>query len=199
MVKKNDEEHKCPTSKDIPFGMGSPINPDKASEGWKARCEFAREQHNGNLGRLTIFEDADQLFHACLEYFAWCGDNHFQEHVAKYDKDDGWVDHTIPKKRPFTKNGLQIYLGISDQSWRNWGKDERFSEVVGLINKSIYDQKLSGAASGFFNASVIMRDLGLADKQEISGPDGGPIEKITKEMTPKEAADAYAATRNTSN
>ena len=42
-----------------------------------------------------------------------------------------------------------------------------FSQVITRIGKIIYDQKFSGAASGFFNANIIARDLGLADKKEI--------------------------------
>lgn len=41
----------------------------------------------------------------------------------------------------------------------------------------------------------IGRHLGMfKDKVELSGPNGGPIRSITSEMTPQEAAEAYART-----
>jgi phage terminase small subunit len=41
---------------------------------------------------------------------------------------------------------------------------------------------------------LIGRYYGLFKEQvELSGPNGGPLEMITPDMSPKEAADAYAA------
>ena len=61
---------------------------------------------------------------------------------------------------------------------------------------AIREQKFVGAAADFLNASIISRDLGLADKREISGPNGGPIEEVTTEMTPEQAAEVYARMRD---
>lgn len=175
----NNAVKRSSSSVDIPFGMGAPIKPDNQTELPFAKCELARSQ-GATLGRPAIFEHPEQLAHACVEYFKWCQDHPFYETVSRYDKDIGWVDHEVPKRRPWTKNGLELYLGISVQSWKNWSQDEKFAEVVARVNKALYDQKISGAMSGFFNASVVMRVLGIADKTEVSGPDGGPIETESK-------------------
>ena len=44
------------------------------------------------------------------------------------------------------------------------------------------------------NPNIIARDLGLRDKQDhtLSGPGGGPIETINREMTAEEAAKIYS-------
>ena len=39
-----------------------------------------------------------------------------------------------------------------------------FSSVITRIRETIYQQKFEGAAVGAFNANIIARDLGLADK-----------------------------------
>ena len=59
-----------------------------------------------------------------------------------------------------------------------------------------FTQKFTAAAAGFLNAAIIARDLGLAEKHEVAGPGGGPLQTVTTEMTPAEAAEAYARTRD---
>ena len=41
------------------------------------------------------------------------------------------------------------------------------------MKEIIYNQKYSGAAAGFFNANIIARDLGLANK--IAGDKDNPL------------------------
>ena len=75
----------------------------------------------------------------------------------------------VPIKRPYTWEGLEIFLDIS--SLREYKTNENyndFSQVIKQIEKTIYTNKYSGAASGFFNANIIARDLGLVDKQQSS-------------------------------
>ncbi len=40
----------------------------------------------------------------------------------------------------------------------------------------IFVQKFEGAAADLLNANIISRELGLADRQEHTGKDGGAIE-----------------------
>jgi hypothetical protein len=43
-----------------------------------------------------------------------------------------------------------------------------FSNVITRIRETIFNQKFEGAASGFFNANIIARDLGLKDSKDIT-------------------------------
>jgi len=52
--------------------------------------------------------------------------------------------------------------------------------------------KFKLAKTGAMNNLGKMHKL-LTDKVELSGPGGGPVRAITTEMTPQEAAEAYAA------
>lgn len=184
-----------PSAAGIPYGAGRPIRPDPSKTFYNALAEIAREQ-KATAGRPTIFKNADELEHACLEYFQWVEDNPLLEQKVQFSaKQAMWAKTDATKKRPYTQGALCIYLGIPQSTWISWRTMDEFKSVVKRTEERIYHQKFEGASAGFFNANIIARDLGLADKQEITGAGGGPIEKITTEMTPEEAAEAYAKTR----
>ena len=44
-----------------------------------------------------------------------------------------------------------------------------FKTITAQIKQIIRTQKFEGASAGFLNANIIARDLGLTDKQEITG------------------------------
>jgi len=117
-------------------------------------------------GRDKIFATPEIMWDAACEYFNWCIDNPW---IAQeiHGKDPQLCE--VAKVRPFTLTGLCIYLGINTKYFfdfkQNCSKD--FSEVVTRIEEIIYTQKFEGAATGFFNANIIARDLGLIDKKEL--------------------------------
>jgi hypothetical protein len=131
---------------------------------WKLRSKH---------GRDTLFATPELMWDAACEYFQWCIDNPFYKHEAKvvsigdYQSDVRIVE--IPVMRPFTMQGLCQYLGCNTRYFSDFKKTcgEDFSTVITRIEDVIYNQKFSGAASGFFNSNIIARDLGLRDKQEI--------------------------------
>ena len=45
---------------------------------------------------------------------------------------------------------------------------EDFSAVISMVEEIIETQQFEGAAVGAFNANIIARKLGLADKQDIT-------------------------------
>jgi len=184
-----------PSGETIPYGAGRPVRPDPSSSTFTARAELHREQ-KPKAGRPTIFRDADELRHACSEYFQWIDDNPWYEEKAQFSNTRGaWAVKQIAKKIPYTQGGLCLYLGITDQTWISWRIVDEFKTVVKMAEETIRQNKLSGAAAGFFNPNIMARVLGLVDKQEITGANGGPQEVITSEMSAEEAAERYAKTR----
>lgn len=169
----------------------APANPfGKTNQFWKARSRH---------GRLPKFpegeEGARMLLEACEDYFQWCEDNPLKEDKVFAYEGATYHDEAA-KLRAFTLNGLTLFIDVSDQTWINWRTNRPdLLEVITWAEKTIKDQKFTAASAGLLNANIISRDLGLADKTEISGPGGGPVQSITKEMTPEEAADLYAQTR----
>lgn len=143
-----------------------------------------------------MFANGDELRAACTEYFEWNDANPLMaDNVFTFQ---GTATHEpLAKMRALTIGGLLMFLDVSRAAWRLW-TDER-ADLLDAINWAeavIYRQKFEGAAADMLNQAIIARELGLVDKKELSGPGGGPIALITAEMTPQEAADAYAATLN---
>jgi hypothetical protein len=141
-------------------------------------------------GRDKLFVTPELMWEAACEYFEWCEVNPFQEvkpmTVSMGQGGGSSVEMVnIPVKRPFTLQGLSLYLDCSSSYFRAFKstlkpEDKDFLTVIEKIEETIYDQKFSGAAAGFFNANIIARDLGLTDKRE---------EKLTINKIGKDLAD----------
>jgi len=125
-------------------------------------------------GRDKLFKTPELLLQACCEYFNWCDQNPFLEEIA-FSTKDGIKKSTLNKMRPYTLHGLTSYLDCNTVYFNHFeedlkGKEDKlstdFSKVITCVRESIYNQKFSGAASGFFNSNIIARDLGLADKTD---------------------------------
>lgn len=143
----------------------------KGNQFWKARSTH---------GRKPIFPDAETLWEACTEYFEWVEANPlWEDKVMSYQ---GVNTHEpVAKMRAMTITGLCTFLDISFKAWTEYRTREGFSEVATRVDQIIRDQKFAGAAADLLNANIIARDLGLADKSEHTGKDGGPIE--TKDIS----------------
>lgn len=143
----------------------------------------ARSRH----GRNPKFNAPDQLWEACTDYFVWVEENPLWE--DKLVTFQGLASHEpVAKMRAMTIMGLCTFLDIDQSTWREYGKKEGFSGVVTRTEQIIRDQKFSGAAADLLNANIIARDLGLAEKSEHSGPDGGPM-PVTFFELPKNGRD----------
>lgn len=131
----------------------------------------ARSSH----GRNPLFTDPQDLWDACCEYFEWNESNPL--HMAKAFGYEGAVTvEPIPVMRALTIGGLCLFLDIDETTWRGWKKDR--SDLIPIITRAeaiIYKQKFEGASANLLNANIIARDLGLADKSELTGRDGEPI------------------------
>lgn len=132
---------------------------------WKARSSH---------GRNPKFETPEQLETACEEYFQWVEDNPLWE--DKVTSFQGVNTHEpIAKMRAMTLDGLQLFLDIHHDTWAVYRKRQDLTAVVTRVEKAIRSQKFAGAAADLLNPNIIARDLGLSDKQEHSGPDGGAM------------------------
>lgn len=134
----------------------------------------ARSSH----GRKPIFESSDVLWDAACEYFDWVEENPLYE--DKLVTFQGLATHEpVAKMRAMTLDGLCIFLDIARRSWDEYRKREDYLPVVTRVEEIVRTQKFQGAAADLLNPNIIARDLGLADKSEHSGRDGGPIEAVT--------------------
>lgn len=135
----------------------------------------ARSTH----GRAPIFGSPEELWTACCEYFAWVDENPLYE--SKGFAFQGVVtEHSFPKMRAMTVVGLCIFLDISVRTWAEYRDRQDFTPITTRVDEIIRTQKFQGAAADLLNANIIARDLGLADKSELTGADGGPIKTLTR-------------------
>lgn len=144
---------------------------------WEARS---------TAGPKPKFANGEDLWKACCEYFEWVDANPlYEDRLVTFQ---GFARHEpAAKMRAMTLAGLCLFLDVNRDTWDNWKKHRPdLSEVVTRVEWVVYSQKFAGAAADLLNANIIARDLGLADKGEISGPNGGPIE--TKDTSDLEAA-----------
>ncbi len=117
----------------------------------------------GNVGRKTIFKDSNELWDKCVGYFEWVVENPLLE--EKLFHASGQITRaTVSKMRAMTQNGLCLYLGIGEQTWRDYREREAFSEVTERVDHIIKEQKFTGAAADLLNPVIIARDLGLSEK-----------------------------------
>jgi len=132
---------------------------------------LARSSH----GVKPKFESADELRDSCHQYFQWVEDNPLYE--AKAFAFQGVVKvENLPKMRAMTLRGLCLFIDVTRETWGEWKKSRPdLSDVQREAEEIIYSQKFAGAAADLLNASIIARDLGLAEKSEHGGPDGGPM------------------------
>jgi hypothetical protein len=162
----------------------------KGNRFWEARSSH---------GRKPIFANPDELWTACVEYFKWNEDNPLFE-TKSYMFQGAPVQDQIPKMRAMTLMGLCLFLDISQDAWRNYRQQEDFIEVTTRAEEIIRKQKFEGAAADQLNANIIARDLGLADKSELTGANGGPIEyaNMTDEELDRrlQALNAVATTKD---
>lgn len=138
------------------------------------RAWEARSSH----GRNPIFASPDDLWDAVVQYFQWVDDNPLYEEKV-FNGKDGIVRASIAKMRAMTISGLCIFLDIGRRTWDEYRERPDFLPVVTRAEEIIRDQKFSGAAADLLNANIIARDLGLADKTDLTSSDGTMTPKPT--------------------
>lgn len=132
------------------------------------------------LGRPRIFDTPKDLWEAASKYFDHCIKNPLVKHEIITSGSKSTTKefyHDIP----FTWEGLYVFLGV--ESLDRYKSNQDFVGIIAHIGNIIYNKKYSGAAAGLFNANIIARDLGLADKKELTGKDGGAIEVVELDAT----------------
>lgn len=147
-------------------------------------------------GRERKYKNARELWKAILSYFKWVEENPLLEQKCLVvNKEIEFVE--VEKVRATSVAALCRHLGIWVASWYQWKeKEEEYRMVCITAEEMIRDQKFTCAAADLLNSTLISRDLGLADKHELTGAEGGPMRTITSEMSAEEAAQAYADTLN---
>lgn len=156
-----------PKQEHAPARRGAP----KGNQFWRMRSSH---------GVKPKFEGPEELWSACEEYFEWVEENPLHEVKAFSFQGSVTQDH-LPKMRAMTIGALCLFIDVCHDTWIEWRKKRKdLSEVIARVEAIIRAQKFEGAAADLLNPNIIARDLGLADKSELSGPGGEAITMIKR-------------------
>lgn len=116
-----------------------------------------------------------QLAEKFGEYVKWSEENVIE--IGERQKgiaSGGYVDKTTTnyKQRLISVHGFLVFIGKSKRWWTELsdGKHgDKFSTLKDSITSYCEDYQKEMAAAGIFNANIISRLLGLADKKELTG------------------------------
>jgi len=130
---------------------------------------------------------AEELWSLFMNYTKHSDDNPMVE-AKLFNAKDGLRDGELDHIRPYTLEGFLNFVGMHKGTWNEWKKryeeEPFFVDTMIQIESIVEDQMFQGAMGGFFNPSLASRKLGLAERQELTGANGGPIE--TEEVTARE-------------
>lgn len=145
-------------------------NPNPSPETrFQAGNQLWRRRDPAKGHRPPMYSDPVKLMEDCAEYFEWVHANPLIEERVFCAKDGVIVRAEIAKMRAMTITGLCVFLGIGEATWKQWRARDDLKEAVDRVESVIWEQKFSGAAADLLNAGIIARELGLADKKEVSG------------------------------
>jgi len=125
----------------------------------------------GVSGKPKRFKTPDELLDAFTAYKAEVNNNPWLKHEAIKSGEFSGQLISIPLQRPYTLKGFSVFCGLSFQGLLNYGNSEGYEDFFDIYKKIEIEcevQKFEGATVGAFNASIIARDLGLTDKQDIT-------------------------------
>ena len=145
--------------------------PPKGNRFWELR-------DHSKAKRPSKYKNPEDLWEECKKYFKYVDNNPMYETKAFVVKGEV-VQEKIPKPIPYTLAGLRLFLGINTDTWNSWRKNRNdLMEVIEKAEQIIWQQKFAGAAADLFNANIISRELGLADKQDHTSSDGSVGTKV---------------------
>ena len=126
-------------------------------------------------GKERAFATPEELMDAAIEAFTWLHTHPKRKQVIFHNK--GSITKTYETlERPFSIHAVAMCMGVSLQCLNGYRERPEFAEALAWVDGVIYTQKFEGASADLLNANIIARDLGLADKKEVSGEDGGAIQ-----------------------
>jgi hypothetical protein len=135
-------------------------------------------------GRELIFKTPKELLDKAYEYFEWCDNNPVEKNEAIKSGIAAGKIIPIPIRRPYTLGQLCVYIGVSRDTFKSYEKRKGFLLVATHIRDIIEANQLEGALVEIYNPNIVARMLGLSEKKEIAGKDGGDLViNVTSEKT----------------
>ena len=141
----------------------------------------------GNPLNPKKYEPEELWLKAC-QYFEWCKENPWKKQDFVKGGDSAGMIVELKTERPFSLEGLCIYLNISTDTFSNYSKLEGYETYFGVcryIRQIIDNQHFEGGMVGTFNANIVTRKLGLVEKADMTSG-GEPIKRTVIKWGDKE-------------
>jgi len=122
------------------------------------------------VGGERLYASAKQLWEDATGYFEWMEDNPLYEVKATHYQGEQ-VDLKQTKMRMMTLTSLHIYLGISSTTWYAYKARKEFSFVIERIEGVMYTQKIEAAAADMMNSNLVIREVGLKERTDVTSGD----------------------------
>ena len=129
-------------------------------------------------GRPPKFKTPEELLEKAEGYFHYC-DTHpievWQRKAAAANqsaKNGSGVksdEGTMYIRRPYTLDGLGLFVGVVWKDFRAYHASDEFSEVIRTLEARVRDQQVSGAVVGMYNANLVARLNGISESVQV-GP-----------------------------
>lgn len=152
---------------------------------------MARAKHKGHA---PAYENPDDLWDACQQYFEWVEANPLQTaQTVKFQGEASIV--MVPKMRAMTIEGLCRFIGVTSRAWREWRQTRKdVLPIITQVEEIMFEQKFTGAAADLLNPNIIARDLGLVDRSSVESKVRGEL-SINPEALSTEAMEELLAAR----
>lgn len=113
----------------------------------------------------------ETLWEVFKSYKQWITENPLKE--DKGFAYQGIVTHDDFKKmRIMTVEGFAVHANITSATFYNYLKEPVYLYTCTRIKDLIDSNSVEGAAAGLLDAMIVVRKLGLSEKQELTGKDG---------------------------
>lgn len=132
-------------------------------------------------GSPRRFNSPAELATAIDSYFEWMEENPIHE-LKSWQNMGLPVGLEVPKMRAMGIASLCLHIGISRKSLSNYEKrGDEYEEIIQTARDIIFTQKFEGAAADQLNSNVIIRDLGLKERTDVTSG-GDSVDTIVRKV-----------------
>lgn len=141
------------------------------------------------VGRPPKFKTPEELEAKAEEYFRWCDANP----IRMYKRKGAGVNRTAKNgsgekadegemfvDRPYTQDGLGLFVGVVWRDFRAYHQDDEFSEVIRTLEARIRDKQVVGALCNLYAPNLTARINGISENVQVEG--NIPIQLINDGM-----------------
>ncbi len=128
-------------------------------------------------GRPPKFKTPEELAEKAEGYFQYCDTHHIEvwqrkaaaaNQSAKNGSGVKSDEGTMYIRRPYTLDGLGLWLGVVWKDYKTYHTDDEYSEVIRTLEARVRDQQVSGAMVGAYNANLVARLNSIAENTNIN-------------------------------